>query len=909
MADDPRINELVEEALDTERTPLEVCHDCLELLTAVQARWEKVHQLQDELDAIFPTSSDGLTGPSWPSLERSIVSLKIPGYELMSVLGKGGMGVVYQARQLKLNRIVALKMLLTGTHPGSIEQERFQREAEAVATLHSNNIVQIYDVGEHEGQPFFTMEYVAGGSLAQELAGTPIPATQAAEKAVLLANAVAVAHANCIVHRDLKPSNILLTADGTLKITDFGLARKLSNDSDLTISGARLGTPSYMAPEQALGQANAICPAVDIYALGAILYEMLTGRPPFRAETASETERQVISEEPVLPTKLNAKVPKDLETICLKCLRKDPARRYGTAKELADDLRRYLNGQPITARAIGRAERLLHWVQHNRTTSALIMTAMLLCVIAVAAAWREQEYRVRHRAEAAKWSDRLAFMSKLQQENRFAEARAVLQEAQTDDSELQAQIAQARANLSLVERLDAVRLGRDRLQQDGNINYAESSRQYETVFREAGLGTFQDDPERVAESLKTSTILSALIAAMDDWAACAGKKERDWVLRVVRKLDPDPWRDQVRDINGWAKHENFPALAKAADVAAQPVTLMVAFGTRWRRLGGDPTAFLERVQRRHPNDFWVNFELSHLFTGIDVMKSMGYGRAALAVRPDSTWVNYKLGVGHWDLKQYDVAIHHFQRTVEVDPNFFLARIYLGNRLVEQGKREQAIEQWKLALAVAPGLNDVRAAVCGHLMLLGRKEEAHEVWHRLLQNRQTNFEDWDGYAELSLFLGKKDEYHRVCKYLLEQFGTSKDPRVSERMGRACLLSPESPQQLQSANALIDQALGADKTNLPPWIEPYFLFAQGLAEYRANRLENAVKILQGKASTAMGPAPKLVLSMSFSKLGKEYDARMTFDQAISAFDWRLENATQTETWIYHILRKEAEQLIAK
>src|SRR5262249_29286928 len=224
---------------------------------------------------------------------------------------------------VRLNRFVALKMLTTGAYAGPHERARFQREAEAVARLRHTHIVQVHDVGDHEGRPYFTMEFLEGGSLALALAGAPQPARQAAALVATVAEAMQAAHQGGIVHRDLKPANILLARDGTPKVADFGLARHFEGEPALTVSGARIGTPSYMAPEQVIGKTAAIGPAADIYALGAVLYEMLTGRPPFRGETASETEQQVISAEPVSPSRLNPKVPRDLETICLKCLSKE----------------------------------------------------------------------------------------------------------------------------------------------------------------------------------------------------------------------------------------------------------------------------------------------------------------------------------------------------------------------------------------------------------------------------------------------------------------------------------------------------------------------------------------------------------------------------------------------------------
>jgi serine/threonine-protein kinase len=273
----------------------------------------------------------------------------VPGYEILDKLGEGGMGVVYKARHLKLNRIVALKMILSGGHARSAELARFQTEAEAIARLQHPNIVQVHEVGEHEGRPFFSLEFCPGGSLDHKLKGTPLPAQEAARLVHTLALAMQAAHDKNVIHRDLKPANVLLSEDGTPKITDFGLARKL-DAAGQTASGAIMGTPSYMAPEQAGGKTRELGPACDVYALGAILYEVLTGRPPFRAATPLETVLQVVTDEPVPPSQLQSKTPRDLETICLKCLHKEPARRYGSAQALAEELGRFQRGEPTAAR-------------------------------------------------------------------------------------------------------------------------------------------------------------------------------------------------------------------------------------------------------------------------------------------------------------------------------------------------------------------------------------------------------------------------------------------------------------------------------------------------------------------------------------------------------------------------------
>jgi tetratricopeptide (TPR) repeat protein/tRNA A-37 threonylcarbamoyl transferase component Bud32 len=303
----------------------------------------------------------------------------IPGYKVLGELGRGGMGVVYKARQLKLGRIVALKMIRSGTQAGNEDLRRFRAEAEAVAKLQHANIVQIYEIGEHEGLPFFSLEFIDGGSLYQLLnKDSGMPARQAAELVELLSRAMDYAHKQGIVHRDLKPANILMAA-AVPKITDFGLAKKLEEkDTGHTREGSILGTPSYMAPEQAAGKNKDIGPGADIYALGAILYDLLASRPPFRGETVMDTLQQVIHAEPLPPRRLQPRCPRDLEIICLRCLEKDPRKRYPTAGELADDLRRFLNNEPIQARATPWWEKTVKWARRRPAVACLLLTLFLL---------------------------------------------------------------------------------------------------------------------------------------------------------------------------------------------------------------------------------------------------------------------------------------------------------------------------------------------------------------------------------------------------------------------------------------------------------------------------------------------------------------------------------------------------
>jgi serine/threonine protein kinase len=306
-------------------------------------------------------------------------------YELLGELGRGGMGVVYKARDRSLDRVVAIKMILPNALPGAAELQRFRTEAAAAAKLQHSHIVSVHRVGVLEGRPFYSMDYIEGPSLAQRLAQGPLPGRTAARYLAPVARAIDYAHRQGILHRDLKPGNILLDSSDHPRVTDFGLAKQLSTEAGQTRTGAVLGTPSYMAPEQAAGRKD-LGPACDVYGLGALLYELVTGRPPFQADNPLDTLMQVIEREAAPPRLLNPAIDRDLETICLKCLAKNPKERYSTAEALADDLDRYLNGEPIRARSLNVMDRLARTLErdlipgefHSYATMLLLFAAVIL---------------------------------------------------------------------------------------------------------------------------------------------------------------------------------------------------------------------------------------------------------------------------------------------------------------------------------------------------------------------------------------------------------------------------------------------------------------------------------------------------------------------------------------------------
>ncbi len=364
-------------------------------------------------------------------------------YLLLGEIARGGMGVIYKARQTSLDREVAIKLILAGQLASKTLVERFNAEAKAVAQLQHPNFVRIYEVGQHDDQHYFAMEYVNGPSLADRIRKQPLPINQAVEYLRRLALAIDYAHHRGVVHRDIKPSNILIDDDGEPKITDFGLAKDASSDErNLTATGEVIGTPSYMPPEQVIGKVEAIGPRSDIYSLGAVLYELLTGRPPFLAASAVETILQVQKQEVISPRVLNQAVSRDLETICLKCLEKEPRKRYQTASELAEDLHRYQTGQPIVARPIGWPERTTRWCRRNPAYTALA-AVMLMAFVGTSVQWARAEY---YHAQSTFAN------SRLRKEKRLSDRRAI--EARQAQKELSKLAQKAFGHAEVAERAE-----------------------------------------------------------------------------------------------------------------------------------------------------------------------------------------------------------------------------------------------------------------------------------------------------------------------------------------------------------------------------------------------------------------------------------------------------------------------
>jgi serine/threonine protein kinase/lipoprotein NlpI len=644
----------------------------------------------------------------------------ISGYEILGEIGRGGMGVVYKARHRALKRLVALKMILAGSYAGPNQLTRFRTEAEAAARVQHAHLVQIYEVGEQEGRPYLALEYVEGGSLDKQLNGTPMPARQAAALVETLARAIDAAHQAGIIHRDLKPANVLLTADGTPKITDFGLAKRLDESAGETASGTILGTPSYMAPEQARGQSKHIGPAADVYALGAILYELLTGRPPFKAASALDTLAQVIGDEPVAPRQLQSKTPRDLETICLKCLQKEPHKRYARASLLAEDLGRFLRGESIQARPTPAWERSLNWARRRPAVAALLVVSALAVIGAIAGGWFH-----------ARTQDQLNEALQRELDQRTSERRH-RDQARAEVEDLLREADLARASGDEKKERECLTRALEKLKSGPALEEPDYQLRVKIEGRLAALALMRG---------RAHARLDHFEAAEEEYAQALHFLEQDpnndaryslYISRGVMRLRQKRFEQGLSDLeeaHGLKPERYQPSLQLANGYEQQALQLYAAgqVGALFSGLGqGVPNPLLVWQHQKNLSDALVR-AAKQLDRAVEAAERLVADHkldqttlAALYRR--RAWF-------HWEHHNQVAALRDIDRSIAAEPpeskSLELAKTHVlrGRLLDENGQHDQAMAAYSAALQVRPDFADAYRWRAGLWLRLQRYEAA------------------------------------------------------------------------------------------------------------------------------------------------------------------------------------------
>jgi serine/threonine-protein kinase len=686
------------------------------------------------------------------------------------------------------------------------------------------------------------------------------------------------------------------------------------------------------------------------------LYEALTGRPPFRAETAAETVQQVIAQDPLPPSRLNSKVSRDLETICLKALHKEPRFRYATADALADDLDRFLRGETIAARPEGPLGRLTRRVRRRPMFSVAVSVVTLFTVALVGSglgllserAATERAAKAEQAAAERSAEEDLQDMAQWLKKSSWPEATAALERAKVrlgdrGSSDLHNRIDQGARELALVERLDAIRLGRA----ISAVSLAARKRadeEYQAVFLDAGIAKVFENPEIVAERIKVLNVQAALTDALDDWHDCALDGHRlNWLLTVAGLADPDPasWRTRARVKKTWRNEAALAEMMAAGLKSDQCGPLLLGLARHWRGIWKDPVPFLVKVEQAHPEDLFANLTLAELLVITDKPEeAVRYYQAALAARPSAAGVYNNFGQVLGRIGRLEEAVEQLRRAVRFAPTSSAFRLNLALALNATGQCDEALEQGRRALGIDPksatihcALGDIQEAKGQHgealaeysqaialeptltaaqqglravLMRQGREEEARTAWQRALESNPPEHGAWYGYAEYCLFLGQENEYRRARQVLFEKYGKGRDMVITERTCRAYLLGPASGENLRQAVASAESIAAAEPRRYQGFY-PYFLFVQGLGQYRQGHFDQAIATMRGDTSRVLGPAPRLVLAMALHRSGRVEEARQTLAAAILGHDWRLNQVHDQDDWIYHVLRREAEGLI--
>ncbi|XZE45582.1 protein kinase domain-containing protein [Pirellulaceae bacterium SH467] len=942
---DDLILEIVDAICESKLSLEDACIQYPEHANSLRTRLRNIRKMETELDRWLPVHPQSSGPPP---------ALRIPGYEILELIGLGGMGAVYKACQKSLNRIVAIKTLHAASMATTMERARFAREAEAVAAVDHPSVVKVFEFGECSGTPYFTMEYVLGSTLEAKLVPGPLPARQAAQLVSQLAKAVHFAHQQGVIHRDIKPSNVLLTETGEAKLSDFGLARLSRHNDSLTQAGTAIGTPRYMSPEQARGDSECIGVSTDIYSLGAVLFAALTSRPPFLANSNAEILSLVLYSEPVSPSVLVPKVPKELSAICVQCLRKVPNERYQSAALLADDLDRFLDGRATIAQPDTVLSSFVRCAKRNpgRSLTVCLLTIAVVLVVAmqIQLAVDRSEWNARKREEATRIAARAeAFLTEATlalEAGKWQDAARQTTSAQSLTNSANSVLSQEFLSISkwskLGSDLEAVRLNALDVGNE-QLDLTKAHDQYRSLFHVIGLETLEGDHARLVRHIQSSPIALTLVGALDHWSTCApGKENVQWLEELAMAINTRTrdWRIAARSPAIFEDHSALERMLESAPPSRIAVPYLMSIEVRQACSEESRLRFLKAVQRFAPHDFWINLRLANtlMYFG-KPQEAIGYYRAAEAIRSDASIVHNNLAVGLSTLKHYDEAVSHFKRAIDLEPGMESIRVRLLETLSESGRHAELLEQLPTLRERLPtdahlftlqgisreAIGEVRLAILSHaaaqeidpfnkrvnreyrncLIRDNQHNRASEVWEKSL-GEDYKHADCYGLAELYLFLGNTVAYERQRQALLKRFSQSTNAYEAERIARACLLLPCSSTDLSAIESLANHATKLNRQSAGGTY-PHFQFVKALLLFRQAEHAQAEAILAGDAVQVLGPVPKLIRSMIAAKQKASERSRNLFDEAVAEYDWSVEKARDQDAWICHVFKHQTESLI--
>jgi serine/threonine protein kinase/tetratricopeptide (TPR) repeat protein len=849
-------------------------------------------------------------------------------YKLLEQIGEGGMGTVWMAQQTEpVKRLVALKLIKAGMDSKAVIA-RFEAERQALALMDHPSIAKVLDGGTTpSGRPYFVMDLVKGVPITRFCDEHRLTPRQRLELFVPVCQAVQHAHQKGVIHRDLKPSNVLVALyDGkpVPKVIDFGVAKAagqpLTEKTLVTGFGNIVGTLEYMSPEQAEVNQLDIDTRSDIYSLGVLLYELLTGSPPFsrkELEKAGMLEmlRVIREEEPSRPStklstaeglptlaanrgtepaKLARLVRGELDWIVMKALEKDRSRRYATANGFAMDVQRYLADEAVLACPPSAGYRLRKFARRNRTALAAA-GLVLLCIALVGGVIG---WVVRDRAEQRREAEGRALEALKAAEPRLRDGRpwdptlvsaAQRVEAELDGGalgrEVRRRAEQVRRDVRMLAELDEIRLRRAEGRGTAMFDSAGAAKQYAAAFAAYGLDVAALEPSQAAARVQSSAIREALLSGLDDWMQAEPATDRTRLRAVADGADDSAWRRAFREAALAGAATRLRALAGQAEALAQPPDALARLGSVLEAAGlpNEAEAVLRQAQARHPGDFWINYNLGHVLIfgpSPHPDEAVGYCRAAVAARPGSAEARSILGLALARDGQADRGIAAYLQAIELAPEYTVAHNNLGDALRGKGKLDDAIARFRKVVELDPQFALALFSLGECYVQLGRLDEAAAELNRSLGLDPTDWDRWCLTATLHAARGDLDGYRRTCKGMLERFGDTDRPQPAERMVNACLLLPDA---LAAADADRVQKLGLRAVSGTEHDRLFFWFAlaKGLADYRAGRDAEAIQWVKRfplKADGVHWDATRFaILAMAYHRTGRPERAQTSLARA--------------------------------